>query len=189
VGWYIWSAEKAKVKASSKRKCHFNGYLFYKTYYIPGCWTLWQCKSHTRGPITPGSSPSMLPCLASCCTGFTIRLPPPESTGFILIGSRTLARGSGMLAPLQDTEILNSYIHRWFNTKFKLNIPSSLITKQTNKILLIKEHHSMLKHIYSQDTGASDQNATATFHHIDWQVFTFTLMEKGAWIFSIKPLK
>jgi len=131
----------------------------------------------------------MLPCLASCCTGFTIRLPPPESTGFILIGSRTLARGSGMLAPLQDTEILNSYIHRWFNTKFKLNIPSSLITKQTNKILLIKEHHSMLKHIYSQDTGASDQNATATFHHIDWQVFTFTLMEKGAWIFSIKPLK
>ena len=79
---------------------------FIRRNYIPGCWTLWQCKSHTRGPITPGSSPSMLPCLASCCTGFTIRLPPPESTGLTLIGSRTLARGSGMFAPLQDMEIL-----------------------------------------------------------------------------------
>jgi hypothetical protein len=131
----------------------------------------------------------MLPCLASCCTGFTIRLPPPESTGLILIGSRTLARGSGMLAPLHDTEILNSYEHRWFNTKFKLNILSSLITKQTNKILLVKGHHSMLKHIYSQDTGASNENTTAFFYNIDWQVFTFILMEKGAWIFSIKPLR
>lgn len=111
---------------------------FIRLNYIPGCWTLWQCKSHTRGPITPGSSPSMLPCLASCCTGFTIRLPPPESTGLTLIGSRTLARGSGMLAPLQDMEILNSYVHRRFNTKFKLNILSSLINKQTNKILLAK---------------------------------------------------
>jgi len=101
---------------------------FIRHNYVPGCWTLWQCKSHTRGPITPGSSPSMLPCLASCCTGFTIRFPPPESTGLILIGSRTLARGSGMLAPLQDTEILNSYVYRRFNTKFILNILSSLIT-------------------------------------------------------------
>ena len=92
---------------------------FIRLNYIPGCWTLWQCKSHTRGPITPGSSPSMLPCLASSCTGFTITLPPPESTDLTLIGSRTLARGSGMLAPLQDTEILNSFVQRWFNTKFK----------------------------------------------------------------------
>lgn len=111
---------------------------FIRLNYIPGCWTLWQCKSHTRGPITPGSSPSMLPCLASCCTDFTITPPPPESTGLTLIGSRTLARGSGMLAPLQDTEILNSYVHRWFNTRIKLNILFSLFTKQTNKILLQK---------------------------------------------------
>jgi len=47
----------------------------------------------------------------------------------------------------------------------------------------------MLKHIYRKDTGATDQNTTAIFHHIDWHVFTFILMEKGAWIFSIKPLR
>jgi hypothetical protein len=131
VGWYTWIVKKSKVKTSSTRKFQITFY-FIRHNYIPSCWTLWQCKSHTKGPITPGSSPSMLPCLESCCTGFTITLPPPVSTGLTLIGSRTLARGSGMLAPLQDMEIRNSYVQRWFNTKFKLNIPSLWSPKKQN---------------------------------------------------------
>jgi hypothetical protein len=84
-----------------------------------------------------------------------------------------------MLAPLHETEMLSSYVH---STKSKLNILSSLITKQTNK--QTKHYYtrtpSMLKHIYGQDMGESDQNITTMFHHVYWQVFTLTLTEHGA---------
>lgn len=75
---------------------------------IPCFWSRWQWRSHTTGPITPGSSPSTLPWRASR-EGGTFG-DGARTVGVSSSGSSTSSKGPGISGPLNSSENTNNEV-------------------------------------------------------------------------------